>query len=546
MDSGVLQPTDFQVRIIFADAGCISSRLQKSLIKDERMQLETDDLLETAEIFEAPIIIGSDFPVDTLPENTHMSSRSCHTKGIHATSWHIWYDQMTWSVEEFRSVPLSRVHPRLRDRECAIMHLIHDRGYEIAVMFVKVLKGNAAAADTLQLGYSEREEVVEVAFRFLAKERDCPVILAGDLGVGLATVHAYIRSSALQEKVQTHCIPKTTFHTFFCSAKHGYRATTINTDSPRMLAYHIEINSGDQHPTAQVTHRSKHVALTPRDQVHMKILQGLTDGAGSILPDGDDAHLTVDLLYQPIAEQTRDKQGVLHTGPIDVDVSGNTFVSAILLLKKIRANVDVKEDETTLTGDQFDKALQNLKTIFENHFLLNTRLAYDLRRKGEDPSALTREEKKQINTNFRGAFHSWLKSLLGDRAFVFALLRHGIFDFSDLRKCAEALRQGASDDGGISQSARHTPNAQLRRAALNARRQEKDAKKWAMWTDQGWNCSSWQNKQIILLETGELAKQVQTANAAYGFGKGAEEALSREQAMTLKVFTSEVLNEYMK
>ena len=31
MDSGVLQPTDFQVRIIFADAGCITSRLEKSL-----------------------------------------------------------------------------------------------------------------------------------------------------------------------------------------------------------------------------------------------------------------------------------------------------------------------------------------------------------------------------------------------------------------------------------------------------------------------------------------------------------------------------------
>ena len=53
-------------------------------------------------------------------------------------------------------------------------------------------------------------------------------------------------------------------------------------------------------------------------------------------------------------------------------------------------------------------------------------------------------------------------------------------------------------------------------------------------------------KQIVLLETGELAKQVRSANAAYGFGKGAEGALSREQAMTLAVFTSEVLNEYMK
>ena len=111
MDSGVLQPTDFQVRIIFADAGCISSRPAQSLIRDERVPLETSDLLETAEIFDAPIIIGSDFPADSLPKDFHMSSRVCHTTGIHATSWHVWYDEMTWSVTEFRSVPmLSLIH----------------------------------------------------------------------------------------------------------------------------------------------------------------------------------------------------------------------------------------------------------------------------------------------------------------------------------------------------------------------------------------------------------------------------------------------------
>ena len=141
-------------------------------------------------------------------------------------------------------------------------------------------------------------------------------------------------------------------------------------------------------------------------------------------------------------------------------------------------------------------------------------------RKSADPSALTRKEKQQINADFRGAFFAWLKTLIGAKAFAFALLRHGIFDFSDLRKCAQALRQEASDDGGISQSARHTPKPELRRAALIAHRKEKDAKKWAMWASQGWRCTSWQEQQITLLETGELAKQVRSANAAYGFGKG--------------------------
>ena len=140
-----------------------------------------------------------------------------------------------------------------------------------------------------------------------------------------------------------------------------------------------------------------------------------------------------------------------------------------------------------------------------------------------------------------------LRTLLGNKAFVIALLRHGIFDFSDLRKCAQALRtRNVNDDDGLAQAATNKPNKELRRAALKARREERDAKKWVMWSSQGWNCNSWQTHQMLLLETGELAKRVRSANAAYGFGKGAEEPLSREQAMILEVFTNQHLKEYME
>ena len=558
MDSGVQQPASFQVRILFADAGCISSRLKRSLIRDERPELETNELVDTAEIFEAEIIIGSDFPVNEPPKESHMSHRICNSTGEHATSYHCWYDPEAWSVTDFRTVPMNHEHPRLRIRDCAIMHLLHDRGYEIAVMFVKVLKGNYAAAHTLQFGIGERQAVVDMAFKFLQIPRDCPVIVAGDLGVGLSTLHTYIQSNALQEKVQTHCIRRQSFHTIFFSAKPGYRCTSVDTDSPRMVAYQIASNSGDPHPTAKVAltlaltpsqASMLHVTLTPRSEVHMKILQRLTDSEKSTFPNSEDARRTVELLYQPVAEQTRDEQGVVHTNPIDVDVSRNTFVCTIVLLRKLRADAGVGVDDKTLSNFEFELALQKLKDIFEHNFLLNKKLACGLRLKREDSSALTRLEKKRINTDFRGAFSSWLRSLIGDRVFAFALLRHGIFDFSDLQRCAKALRQGASnddDDGGVSQSARHTPNPELRRAAVSARRLEKEAKKYAMWVSQGRSCSDWQKKQIILLQTGALTKQVRDANAAYGFGKGAERALSREEAMTLEVFTSQVLNEYMK
>ena len=141
----------------------------------------------------------------------------------------------------------------------------------------------------------------------------------------------------------------------------------------------------------------------------------------------------------------------------------------------------------------------------------------------------------------------WLRTLLGDKAFVIALLRRGFFDFSDMRRCAQALRKEAISPGGISQSAIHTPNPELRQAARSARKQEKDALKWAKWTKQDeWTGNDWQRKQIVLLETGELRRRVKSANDAYGFGKGAEGTLTREQAMTLEVFTNQQLTEYMK
>ena len=266
-DSDVLQHTEFQVRIIFADGGWIAKSIAKTLVKDERESLETADLLETAEVLNCSMIIGSNFPDDEPPSNSHIRSRLCETKGEHATSWHVWYDDDQWTVAEFSTVPMSPDHPCLRGRECAIMHLCHHRGFELTVMFVKVLRGIAAADDTLQLNYSEREAVVNAAFSFLAEPQGCPVIVASDLGVGFSTVHEYISSNKDRATVQTHCIHEGSFHTFFRSAKPWYRCISINIDNPRMFAYQVEVHSGDQHPTAKVIHRSKRLALTPRCQV---------------------------------------------------------------------------------------------------------------------------------------------------------------------------------------------------------------------------------------------------------------------------------------
>ena len=132
-----------------ADAGWQSKSIAKRLIKDERLPLECDDLTLAAEVFETPIIIGSNFPADSPPNDGKWACTSCKSGGYANPTWHIWYEETEWTVTEFSTVPLCQVHPRLRFRECAIMHLSHHRGIELIVMFVKVLRGIAAADDTL-------------------------------------------------------------------------------------------------------------------------------------------------------------------------------------------------------------------------------------------------------------------------------------------------------------------------------------------------------------------------------------------------------------
>ena len=126
--SGVRQPTEFQVRIIFADGGWIPQRVAQDLIKDDRMPLETKDLLDNATLFECSIIIGSNLPVHEPACDSHIRCRKAETEGKYSTSWHIWYHDEHWTIKHFKIVPMNDEHPRLRHRKCAMIHLCHQKG----------------------------------------------------------------------------------------------------------------------------------------------------------------------------------------------------------------------------------------------------------------------------------------------------------------------------------------------------------------------------------------------------------------------------------
>ena len=47
---------------------------------------------------------------------------------------------------------------------------------------------------------------------------------------------------------------------------------------------------------------------------------------------------------------------------------------------------------------------------------------------------------KSKTSDARGAFKVWARQLLGDHAYLLAVLRHGLFEFSDLKRYAELLK----------------------------------------------------------------------------------------------------------
>ena len=136
----------------------------------------------------------------------------------------------------------------------------------------------------------------------------------------------------------------------------------------------------------------------------------------------------------------------------------------------------------------------------------------------------------------------WARGLLGAHAFLLAVLRHGLFEFSDLKKYAELLAaESREDDGSGKQLVR---NKGLRREALRARQALREAKKFRNWQEDGWQLTRWQQSQLVQLDLGNLEKRMKEANAAYGHGVGADMGITKEQAMTLQIFTENQLGNY--
>ena len=159
----------------------------------------------------------------------------------------------------------------------------------------------------------------------------------------------------------------------------------------------------------------------------------------------------------------------------------------------------------------------------------------------------TKQGTKKHKVDVRGPFKVWARELLGNHAFLVAVLRHGLFDFSDLKQYAELLAAERSKDDGDTQPGgvkQPTRKEVLRQQALRARRELREAKKFRRWQEDGWQLRLGQAFQVKLLELGRLDERMRAANVSYGHGVGADTGLTKEQAMALEIFTERPLTKY--
>ena len=560
-DSGVSQPADNEgSRILLVDAGWIRPQIVKDLVRDQRNPVEVDDIIETTEQFNAGCIVGTDFPASWKPpESSPMHTRSLCNK---ETSWHVWYDSDIWTLSGFELQDLGagrsrNAHMSLRNRQCAILSLRYLDGTQMRVMVMKNLKGTAAAVDTLQFDFVKRQEIMEIVFEFLYRPSTGATMVVGDLGVGLASLHNHMRVQDVDDSVQTHCNKSQTFHALF-RALNNAMTSTIDTGSQRMMLHQTSkhcsrglhpaaeveapktepTSSRDLHPTAEAGASAKPLKIKTWAPCQVEALAKITQVSADTLTDSDDAHLTVQLLYQPFITKRQAADGCWHNDPIDVQQSAHTFTNALALLKKVRRDAGCALDGVTLSRFQFDHAYGQLKEIFAEKFMKSTKI------RATAPETLDRQGTKKHKGDVRGAFKVWARELLGHHAFLLAVLRHGLFEFSDLKQYAELLASerskddGGTEPGGVKQPARKQA---LRQQALRARRALREAKKFRTWRENGWQLRPWQDFQVMQLELGKLEEQMKEANASYGHGVGADTGLTKEQAMTLEIFTERPL-----
>jgi len=220
------------------------------------------------------------------------------------------------------------------------------------------------------------------------------------------------------------------------------------------------------------------------------------------------------------------------SGVIDVTATLQALDNSFNLLKRARAQAGVARDNKTLDNKEFKAAHDWLCQTFQDRFMENQ----DLLDRVHD--VLTGRAKKKFRHDKRDAFKAWKCSLVGNTAFLMAVLRNGLFDPQSQQQLMTAVLQEQAENTAENPPAGYDKK-ELRVKALQARKIVRDARKLA---EQRLPVQDMSNGQMALLHElnmGVLDARRLKNDTAYGHGEGIK-IRTKEEAAVLRMTCNEL------
>ena len=363
------------------------------------------------------------------------------------------------------------------------------------------------------LNPKQQADIACTILALLAKEK-APFIVIGNLGFALATCLRCLwlfdktYHESLEDQLDIVCSAD---QKLMCIFKHEKGQSIRQKDlagNPECLGIDISWTASGVAQSTEPTDHSD-ITGTSRTEHYLRMLS-----IGDNFPELFEVSKHLDTI---LFDQIKLRPVVSPDGTIDVSLTLKTLDDSVGLLKKARAHAGVVSDNTTLDEKEFQVAHNWLYKTFEDRFMENDTLRDRIH--GASVEKLDKKQKKKLASDTRGAFKSWKRSLVGNTAFLTALLRNGFFDSHSQQGLMLAVLQEQAKRKG-EQARSKEDSTKLRREALAERKKLRAARKLAMQDIPENKLSKSQIKMLHELNTGVLEANVVAKNIEYGHGDG--------------------------
>jgi len=519
---------------------------------------ELNDVFVAAATF--PVVCGFDCASDVrkLAGKHESLTFASMTKGV--SSWQLLYDRRTWSV--IKELKLEQVWPmrhfRVVDRYAAVCELKrYDREADAVskkarsdaaqlaarIVMFKCIRGKAKCTRWC-VNYETRRQIVAFICRYVAMD-DMTTMVVGDLGM---TPNSFMALAHMLPADVGFCnVPGSRMTFMYRSQPAGSWKHSVRdlAQCSRIMIVNVALSSSDAPQPAGKADEGATLTLLSRTQHMLKLLES---------DDGDNDNLCMNSLWHPIQNHAIDASGELAFKPMPVHQALQCFQDALQVLRAARIQVLRSRKagtvpSSTLSKDEFRKAMAYSKNLFREQFMVNEDLQQLYARFKESPEEFTKKQKQQIRRVSRSAFRVWATKLVGDYTFFTTVMAHGFFEGRQRQQFVQALlherkqKQRTSDDvhlarsdaayeasddahlAGSSSASKDAPvqpdREQLGKAALLARLQYKHAEKRSSAAQKDpWLAMSKQDRQLMRdLHSGALLHRRQEADECYGQGR---------------------------